>query len=224
MRNPKKFINFYTITYSLLYQILINHKIFRISYLFIFISFLNCIVRLPPITFTQSGTAAERQMIGEEKMIEKDGWILSTIRTSALGSNVWKRERLDSEVGLKITDEEYLLHVKRIAFFAPEMKTYLQKGFLGEALNGKIVINPLHKLSRFSSEFPELKPRIDETIKLINESREYVYNKKISVLENEEKKPENLKILKTKVLLTYYNLASEGEYIEISKNTWVRKN
>ena len=46
----------------------------------------NCTTLRPQaITFTQSQTAAERQMIGEGKDLEKDGWIISSIRTSASG-------------------------------------------------------------------------------------------------------------------------------------------
>lgn len=202
----------------------LNNLNFLICIVCMILFFSKCIVRLPPITFTQAGTAAERQMIGEEKTIEKDGWILSTIKTSALGSNVWKREKLDDDLGIKITDEEYLLHIKRIAYFAPEMKSYLQKGFLAESLSGKILINPLIKQSRYYTEFSDQKARIEESIKLINESREFIYNKKVLQLEKEFKDSEKLKPQKAKVLLTYYNLASEGEYIEISKNTWVRKN
>ena len=51
----------------------------KVSILALLISislFTNCFLNLkpPPITFTQSQTAAEKQMIGEDKELEKDGW------------------------------------------------------------------------------------------------------------------------------------------------------
>ena len=44
-----------------------NLILFIILYI---IFFESCTVRLPAITFTQSGTAAEKQMIGNDKEIE----------------------------------------------------------------------------------------------------------------------------------------------------------
>lgn len=191
---------------------------------FILINLDNCVVKLPPITFTQSGTAAEKQMIGDEKNIEKDGWILSSVKTSAIGSNVWKREKLDSDISITIEDGEYLLHIKRLSYYAPEMKLYLSRGFIAESLSGKIVLNPLIKQSRYNSEYSEYKSRIEEALKLINESRDFIYKKKISYLEKTENKPDKIRQKSSEILLTYYNLASEGDFIEISRNKWARKN
>ena len=183
----------------------------------------NCVIRLPAITFTQSGTAAEKQMIGEEKSIEKDGWILSSIRTSALGSEVWKRENLNSDVSIDHSDEEFLLHIKRLAYLQGDIKQFKQKSFVAESLSGKIVINPVLNQTKYKMEYDDIKNRIEEVLKLTNESREILYKKKEKIFEQEEKNPSRLKILKNKYLLLYYNLTEDGEYYEESKNKWIKK-
>lgn len=183
----------------------------------------SCTVRLPAITFTQSGTAAEKQMIGTDKEIEKDGWILSSVKTSALGSEIWKREYLTNDLYLPEKDEEVLLHLKRMAYFAPEIKLYKTKGYIGEALDGKLKINPLLKTTKFARDFEDVKTRIDEFLKLTNESRSFLFAKKVQKIEKEFKDDQKIKTEKKKVQFTYYNLVEDGEYFEISSNKWIKK-
>ena len=183
----------------------------------------SCTVRLPAITFTQSGTAAEKQMIGNDKEIEKDGWILSSVKTSALGSEIWKRENLNSDIYLPENDEEVLIHLKRIAYLAPEIKSFKNKAFIGEALDGKLKVNPILNLTKSYNEFADVKPRVEEILKLINESRTYLYNRKSQKIEKDFKDPKKVKSEKTKILFTFYNLVEDGEYYEVSINKWIKK-
>lgn len=195
-----------------------------ILFLILYITFFeSCTVRLPAITFTQSGTAAEKQMIGNDKEIEKDGWILSSVKTSALGSEIWKRENLNNEIYLPENDEEVILHLKRIAYLAPEIKLYKNKSFVGESLDGKVKVNPNLNLTKYSSEYPDVKARVEEIIRLTNESRSFLYSKKSERIDLEFKDPKKANTEKNKILFIYYNLVEDGEYYEISKNKWVKK-
>lgn len=195
-----------------------------ILFLILYITFFeSCTVRLPAITFTQSGTAAEKQMIGNDKEIEKDGWILSSVKTSALGSEIWKRENLNNEIYFPENDEEVILHLKRIAYLAPEIKLYKNKSFVGESLDGKVKVNPNLNLTKYSSEYPDVKARVEEIIRLTNESRSYLHTKKSERIDLEFKDPKKANTEKNKILYIYYNLVEDGEYYEISKNKWVKK-
>ena len=197
-----------------------NLILFIILYI---IFFESCTVRLPAITFTQSGTAAEKQMIGNDKEIEKDGWILSSVKTSALGSEIWKRENLNNEIYLPENDEEVVLHLKRIAYLAPEIKMYKNKSFVGESLVGKVKVNPNLNLTKYSSEYPDVKARVEEIIRLTNESRSFLHTKKSERIDTEFKDPKKANTEKNKNIFIYYNLVEDGDYYEISKNKWVKK-
>ena len=197
-----------------------NLILFIILYI---IFFESCTVRLPAITFTQSGTAAEKQMIGNDKEIEKDGWILSSVKTSALGSEIWKRENLNNEIYLPENDEEVVLHLKRIAYLAPEIKVYKNKSFVGESLDGKVKVNPNLNLTKYSSEYPDVKARVEEIIRLTNESRSFLHTKKSERIDTEFKDPKKANTEKNKSIFIYYNLVEDGDYYEISKNKWVKK-
>ena len=43
--------------------------------------------KVPPFTITNAQTAAEKQMVGEDRDLEKDGWLVSSIQSSS-GANV----------------------------------------------------------------------------------------------------------------------------------------
>ncbi|MBK9497963.1 MAG: DUF1318 domain-containing protein [Leptospiraceae bacterium] len=184
----------------------------------------NCTTLRPPaITFTQSQTAAERQMIGEGKDLEKDGWIISSIRTSASGSDIWEKEILDKEIPEGELDEATYTALKRIAYLSKDVRNFKKKDFIGEALDGQIKINPLVNESRFKKEFPENKSKIEELLKLVNESRKIIYENKLQRLSNANLKEQELLKKKDTLLLTYYQTVEDGEYYEAKRGKWGRK-
>jgi len=187
---------------------------------------MNCTflsLRPPAITFTQSQTAAERQMIGEGKDLEKDGWIISSIRTSASGSDVWEKEILDKEIPEGELDEVTYTALKRLAYLSKDVRDFKKKDFIGEALDGQIKINPLLNESRFKKQFPESKKQIDELIQMVNESRRIVYESKLQKLNSMNLKEQELIKKKDALQLSYYQLVEDGEYYEAKRGKWGRK-
>ncbi|MCB1141608.1 MAG: DUF1318 domain-containing protein [Leptospiraceae bacterium] len=199
-------------------------KVFKLIILLTsFLVFENCVIKLPPITFTQSGTAAERQMIGDEKHLEKDGWIISSIRTSASGSEIWERESLTNDISIDTPDEEFTASLRRLAYFEPEVKAYKKKAYIGEGLDGRLQLNPLMKDSRYAKEFPEYQKRIGELLILVNESRSLILNKRKEFLKKEtiDEKKKEAKL--QSFLLVYYNRTEDGEYYESARGKWAKK-
>lgn len=184
----------------------------------------NCTTLRPPaITFTQSQTAAERQMIGEGKELEKDGWIISSIRTSASGSDIWEKEILDKEIPEGEMDEVIYTALKRLAYLAKDVRDFKKKDFVGESLDGQIKINPLLSESRFKKEFPENKNKIDELLKMVNESRQIIFEYKLQKLANSNLKEQELLKRKENLTLSYYQTVEDGEYFEVKRGKWGRK-
>ena len=185
--------------------------------------FIGCLsLKPPPITFTQTQTAAERQMVGEDKDLEKDVWILSSIRTSASGSDVWDKEVLDREIPEKELDENTYIALRVIAYKAAEIRDFKKKGFIGESLDGNLKLNPQVNEVRFYQDFLKIKQNIAETIELINESRRILYNKRIEKIDKQLKEAQINK-KKEQYLLTYYSSVEYGEYYESSKGKWSKK-
>lgn len=199
-------------------------KIVSLFYVFLVIFLFNCTTLRPPaITFTQSQTAAERQMIGENKDLEQDGWIISSIRTSASGSDIWEKEVLDKEIQEGELDETTFTALKILAYLAKDVRDFKKKDFIGEALDGQVKINPLLNESRFKNQFTASKQKIEELLSMVNKSRNIVYEQRIKKLSSENLKEQELAKKKLAYLLTYYQEVEDGEYYEIKNGKWGRK-
>lgn len=197
----------------------------KLTLLFVSAFIFNCglTLRPPAISMTQSQTSAEKQMIGESKDLEKDGWIISSIRTSASGSDIWEKEILDKEIPEGELDETTFTALKTLAYLAKEVRDNKKKDFVGEALDGQVKINPLLNESRFKKQFPESKKRIEELLNLVNNSRKVVYDNKVQKLSNANLKEKELIKKKEAYLLSYYQLVEDGEYYEVKRGKWGRK-
>ncbi|MBL0264201.1 MAG: hypothetical protein IPQ05_10040 [Leptospiraceae bacterium] len=77
--------------------------------------------------------------------------------------------------------------------------------------------------SRFKKEFPENKSKIEELLKLVNESRKIIYENKLQRLSNANLKEQELLKKKDTLLLTYYQTVEDGEYYEAKRGKWGRK-
>ncbi|WCL50257.1 DUF1318 domain-containing protein [Leptospira sp. GIMC2001] len=191
----------------------IESKLYFISiFLFISIIFQNCSFKAPPITFTQTQTASERQMIGEDKDIEKDGWLISSIKSSSSGSDQWERDiSLDSKL-----DRDTQIQLKKLAYLSAELFEFKAKGFVGESFDGKVKRNPT------LSADPNLDKRIRGLIDLVNDTRSKVVE--ASIIAEKKKNTQVIEEDFRKSLLNDYYLSVEpGEYFESSNGRWERK-
>ncbi|EMO25843.1 hypothetical protein LEP1GSC170_2013 [Leptospira interrogans serovar Bataviae str. HAI135] len=175
----------------------------------------NCVIKSPLITFTQTQTAAEKQMIGEDRILEKDGWLISSVKNSSAGAEVWKKDFSGENYALG--DQNILMSLKALAYLAPEIRTWKEEGFLAEGLDGKLRINPAASEAGIKNELSktDVKSRLESLISLTNEHRNKVV---FSRFENDssKEKSEHLK-------LTWYRLVEKGEYYEKSPGKWIRK-
>ncbi len=175
----------------------------------------NCVIKSPLITFTQTQTAAEKQMIGEDRILEKDGWLISSVKNSSAGAEVWKKDFSGENYALG--DKNILMSLKALAYLAPEIRTWKEEGFLAEGLDGKLRINPAASEAGIRNELSktDVKSRLESLISLTNEHRNKVV---FSRFENDssKEKSEHLK-------LTWYRLVEKGEYYEKSPGKWIRK-
>ena len=169
------------------------------------------LLKPPPITFTQSQTAAERQMIGENKEIESDGWLLSSIKTSAIGPVEWKKDKLEEFKSLEQTEDFKVLY-KIILHTTPEIKKLKTLKYIGENLQGYLSIIEDKRDPSFDKIYSNQndKKRIKELIALVNETR----NKLFNLIKDSKSKITTKEYLKT---------VEFGEYYEEKKGVWILK-
>lgn len=194
----------------------------KLTILFLVFTLSRCFseLRAPAITFTQTQTAAEKQMIGEDRELEKDGWLISSIKTSSSGTEDWRRDETEEEKSSE-TAKEIISLQRSLAYTAHEIKTLKLAGVLGEGLDGQLHrVDTKTENDKFSS--PESQKKIDELTRLVNTHRTnlrkiFIARKKNLLTE------EQLKEYQKSIQLEYYNAVETGEFFEKGKGKWGKK-
>ncbi|TGL87792.1 DUF1318 domain-containing protein [Leptospira congkakensis] len=177
-------------------------------------SFLN--LKVPPITITNAQTAAEKQMVGEDRELEKEGWMIASIQSSSNGKS--NRERLSSED----SDSEIKAHRVRLNYLMPELKKYKQHGIVGETPAGFVKLNPLASgLPTYTQyELPAKRKRVEDVTVFLNESRKIIWEKEVSNQKKKGKKEEELIKYKQSLIDEYFKSVSVGEFYETTSGRW----
>lgn len=102
-------------------------------------------VDIPPITLTPSRTAAERQLIGENKELEKHGWMIASARSSKQITETDESISHEAEID---GAREYFKEMSVIEFYHDLLMDYRASGILGESYNGHVIPVPLRLIPR----------------------------------------------------------------------------
>lgn len=177
-------------------------------------SFLN--FKVPPITITNAQTAAEKQMVGEDRELEKDGWVISSIQSSSNGQTN-KEKKLSNE-----SDSELKANRLRLEYLSFEVKKYKMHGVIGEGLGGVLKLNPLAQtLPTYNIyEIPANKKRLTDVMNFVNESRKNIIEKEISLERKKGKKEEEVLKIRQTMELEYSQSVGAGEYFESKAGIW----
>lgn len=103
--------------------------------------FSSCIaVDLPPITLTPSRTSAEKQLIGDNIEIEKNGWLIASSRS------VYGRNQAVAQSSAETTGGEELRQYYRemsvLDFYGDMVDQYKRDGLMGESSDGVLLFVP----------------------------------------------------------------------------------
>ncbi|WP_411821847.1 DUF1318 domain-containing protein [Leptospira sp. 'Mane'] len=195
----------------------------RVLSVFIFILFIQCQalinLKVPPITITNAQTAAEKQMVGEDRDLEKDGWLVSSIQSSSGGQSGNKQAN-----GLQTSDSELQGNLLRIQYLTPEVRQYKMHGMVGEGIGGILKLNPIANTSPFYYQYenPAKKKRIEDVVLLINESRKVVIDKQVETEKKKGKKEDELSLLRSSLIDSYQKSVLTGEFYESKPGKWER--
>lgn len=174
----------------------------------------------PPITFTQTQTAAEKQIVGEDKELEANGWLIASAQDSSSGSEDWKKSSTYSTNNTE-RDRKYILSLQELAYYAPRIRKLKVRGFIAEGLDGNLVL--LEKKDGNTND-PKEKEHIQQLLKIINNARNKVIQAKLeNIYKKQTLNTEQKEKLKQKLQLSFYNQTLSGEYYEIKKGVFEKK-
>lgn len=151
-------------------------------------------------------------MLGENRELEPDGWLISSIKTSSFGPIEWRREFNEEFTDPKDADE-FRKSLKIIFHTAPEIKNLKQLHYVGENLKGMLSILENKKDGKFSKFYrtEDQKTRARELVGLVNRTRE-----RINEILQKNKKKDNKNS-------NYTQSVEVGEFYEDKQGVWILK-
>jgi hypothetical protein len=171
---------------------------------------INCSLKAPTITFTQTQTASEKQMIGEDKEIEKDGWLISSIKSSSSGSDLWQKDISSSDSN----EKDFIIQLKKLAYLTPEISNWKDQGVIGESFDGTLKRNSKIPISPANQE-----SRVKELIEITNESRKKIVEKRLAIEKSKQSELDENELRENLTRIYYQNVES-GHYFESKKGNW----
>jgi len=174
----------------------------------------SCIgIDIPPITLTPARTAAERQLIGENREIEKDGWLVASAQNSAIPET-------QTETGATVAEARRLYReLSVLDFYTEPMRDYMSSGILGENREGKLELLPESfwlNVRRSSQDSINAAKVASE----INRSRAWIFSY-FQNLESKNTKPDPESV-ERRYKKSYRDRARIGEWIQEDSGRWIR--
>lgn len=161
-------------------------------------------IDIPPITLTPARTAAERQLIGEDQELEKDGWLIASSRS--------RPPDLGKTGGTAADQARQRLREEAVLEFYDEMvKDFRGAGVLGEDAQGRLILVP-EDISPRTGRFRS-REEIEAVLRValeVNRSRDWLA---------ENGPPEEASRTRSR----YQERLRSGEWFRDNKGVWKRR-
>ena len=180
--------------------------------LLVFIYFTaNCTIVPPVIRLTGEKTVIERQIIGDYEELEKDAWIISSVKTLV------QKEKGSAKFAGNDPDLFKALRVRK--YHIEKLRNYKNEGAIGETNRGFIKYRTVSKYEKNKNE----KGILLKVIKIENDARSTIF-KRVLILKN-KKKPSKQEINKFAKIFAnkQKNAAQKKDWIQNNSGRWVRK-
>ena len=170
-----------------------------------------CLIKVPDITLTGEKTAIERQIIGDYKELEKDAWIVSSVKTSV--------QKGEGSSGVSGGDMELLRAMKIRELHEPKIRDYKDEGAIGETNNGLIVYK---KTSKYEKD-KGLKKILSIVIEEENEARKTIFKRSLINSGVEKPTKEEISSFGEVIAEEQRAMAKKDDWIQEKSGRWTRK-
>jgi uncharacterized protein YdbL (DUF1318 family) len=172
--------------------------------------FCGCTISQPKIELTGEKSVIERQVIGDYRELEKDAWIVSSVKTSV--------QRQAGERYEVPEDEDLYRALKMREYNKDRLRDYKNDGAVGEGIDGyiKYISNDKYDAS------PSMKKVVSNIIGDENNARKTIFTKTVTASGKNTEKSE-IDAVAGKFARQQRDLALQNDYIEIETDKWVRK-
>jgi len=179
----------------------------------------HCIsIDLPPITLTPERTAAERQLLGENREIEKHGWLIASSQSSRrYERGAGGRSRPELELLRRLYREQSVLE-----FYDEYLREYRDRlGLLGEGYDGLVKLLPARYQRRAGRASPRARENAIRIASEVNRSRKWIYD--YYRKQEARKKNPDFPSVRKKHLNKYRENVPRGIWIQDEQGAWSAK-
>ena len=171
----------------------------------------SCISVVPPsLNLTSDKTVVERQIIGDYMELEKDAWVISSVKTSHSSG----RTKSD------MTGDPELLKAEKVrSFHAERLAAYKSEGAAGEGSDGFAAYIQSEKYESDPAQKKILLAVIDEE----NMARKIIFRRSLFVMNNAEPSADEVRAFGRIFADEQRVLAGKGEWIQENSGKWVKK-
>jgi uncharacterized protein YdbL (DUF1318 family) len=166
---------------------------------------------VPEINMTGEKTVIERQIVGDYRELEKDAWMVSSVKTTV--------ERAKG-APVEVEGDEVLYRAMKVREFNDDkIRLYKNEGVVGEAGTGYLVYMPVKK---YDSD-QDLRNRLQKILEDENGARRSIFER--SVMKSGVEKPDADQVAAFGVRFAEEQsaLAQKNDWIQDRNGRWVRK-
>jgi hypothetical protein len=170
-----------------------------------------CLITTPAVMLTGEKSSVESQIVGEYKELEKDAWVISSVKT-----NVQKGLSAPVAEG---SDEELIEAIRIREFHENKIRGYKDEGVIGEKNDGFVQYREAHKYERDSESKKILSVVIEEE----NKARRTIFTR--SLVKSGIEKPGEDEIAAFGRMFAEEQRAAavKNDWIQEKSGVWVRK-
>ncbi len=171
----------------------------------------SCLSVVPPsLNLTSDKTVVERQIIGDYMELEKDAWIISSVKTSHSSG----RSRAD------MTGDPELLKAEKVrSFHAERLQAYKAEGAAGEGSDGFAAYIESGKYESDPAQKKILLAVLDEE----NMARRIIFRRSLFIMNNTDPSADEIRAFAKIFAGEQRTLAGKGEWIQENSGKWVKK-
>ena len=168
-----------------------------------------CLISPPDVHLTGEKTVVERQIVGDYRELEKDAWIISSVRTNIQRSK-----------GTTIGGDEYILKALKIReFHEDKIRRYKDQGAVGEKNNGFIAYI---RHSKYESD-KNLKNILLRVAEEENKARKIIFERTLIKSGIKEPREKDIEAFGKIFAEEQRALAIKNDFIQDKSGTWIRK-
>ncbi len=173
----------------------------------------SCLEISPPdIRLTGEKTVIERQIVGEYRELEKDAWIVSSVKTSVTKTK-------GTPMVVSGGDEDLFKALKIREFNEEKLRVYKDEGAIGEANSGFAAYIPAQKYEGNAG----LKKALMKVLEDENGARASIFERSLAKSGTEKPAPELVAAFAKKFAEEQAALAKKNDWIQDKIGQWVKK-